>query len=712
MSHDVEWNQRETRHDADALLDAIADIVLAIDGDARVVYVNETAATLGWDRQAWMGRSILDLIHPDDLAIAMSSQMTLQAKRVGTPIEIRIVDPTGAWRLFEVLGSNHLDDELGAMVLSCRDIGERRRWEVASGDVARFQAVVHHSSAITMLLDSDGLVHSVSAAITRLTGHDPERLVGTTFSSIAIDDHQALLEGALQDRTGHSMSSVEVLVRSAGSRAPRPFRFEVVDLRDDPVVQGYVVTGYEVSELHSARDALQLLATHDPLTSLPNRIALTNAITDALARRSEGDQVGLLFVDLDRFKPVNDLLGHDAGDELLVAVAARLNGMVRFGDTVARIGGDEFVVLAPCLRARESIEELGRRVEQAIANPFVLRGGVASISASVGVSYSDAASSVSSLVAEADQSMYQIKTARRSGAAPRVRRWKDRRDLAEALGGAIDRNEIMAHLQPVVSIADGSLRGFEALARWHHPNGHVLGPGDFLDVAFESGLVTQIDRSILEQACALLARIEPLLPSGWVSVNMSAHDLVDPGIVAEISRTLGRHGLAPNRLLVEVTEQATLDHPGLREQATPQATLRALADLGVRIALDDFGTGYSSLTHLRKLKVHTIKIDRSFVAGIVTDEMDFNLVAAIVTLAHSLGLHAVAEGVERPEQLAMLRQMGCDSAQGYLTSPAIAPDDLESWVGEYLTGAHGAQGAAVADGQSPAAMPCSSSMEA
>jgi diguanylate cyclase (GGDEF)-like protein/PAS domain S-box-containing protein len=608
----------------------------------------------------------------------------LQNKAIGTPIEIRIADPRGTWRLFEVMGTNHLDDELGVMVMACRDIADRRRWEVAAGDVPRFQAVVQHSSAITMLLDADGRVHSVSAAITRLAGHDPERLVGTKLSSLAAPGHEQVLEDALWHRAGHSTTSVEVPLRVAGGGAPRPFRFEVVDLCDDPVVHGYVVTGYDVSDLHTVRDALQQLATHDALTGLPNRIALSRAISDALAQRGNWDQVGLLFVDLDRFKPVNDLFGHDAGDELLVAVATRLNSLVRFGDTVARIGGDEFVVLAPGIPTRSAIEELGRRVEQAVAEPFVLRCGVTSISASVGVSYSDVGATVSSLLAEADQAMYQIKSARRSGAVPRVRRWTERRELAGLLRGAVERGEIVAHLQPVVGVADGGLRGFEALVRWHHPGGRVLNPGDFLDVAFEAGVGTELDRSIADQACALLARLDALLPEAWVSVNMSAHDLVDPGIVGVVATTLARHGLAPHRLLVEVTEQATLEQPGLREQASPQVTLRELAHLGVRIALDDFGTGYSSLTHLRKLKVHTIKIDRSFVNGIVTDDTDLNLVSAIVSLAHSLGLHAVAEGVEHPEQLSILRELGCDSAQGYLMSPAIAPDDLERWVSQYL----------------------------
>ena len=671
--------------DASALLDALADVVMAIDADARLVYVNQAAEMYGWDRRAWIGRSAFDLIHPDDLAIAASAQETMQSKTIGTPIEIRIVDPRGTWRLFEVVGSNHLDDDLGVMVLTCRDIGERRRWEVAAGDIPRFQAVVQHSTAITMLVDADGRVHSASAALTRLTGLDPERVVGGRLSRLAAPGHEALLDRVLQRRPGQATtSSVEVPVGLVAGGA-RPFRFEVVDLRDDPVVQGYVVTAYDVSELHSARDALQQLATHDALTGLPNRIALTNAISEALVRRGNADQVGLLFVDLDRFKPVNDLFGHDAGDELLIAVAERLRGLVRFGDTVGRIGGDEFVVLAPGLGSRSAIEELGRRAEQAVAEPFVLRSGVASISASVGVSYSDATSTVGSLLAEADQAMYQIKAARRSGAVPKVRRWTERRELAGMLRGAMERGEMVAHLQPVVSVADGTLRGFEALVRWHHPSGRVLGPADFLDVAFEAGVGTQIDRSIADQACGLLARLQPLLPDAWVSVNMSAHDLVDPGIVGVVADTLTRHGLSPDRLLVEVTEQATLELPGLREQASPQVTLRELAHLGVRIALDDFGTGYSSLTHLRKLKVHTIKIDRSFVNGIVTDTTDLNLVSAIVSLAHSLGLHAVAEGVEYREQLLMLRELGCDSAQGYLVSPAIAPDELEAWVAGYLT---------------------------
>ncbi len=671
-----------------ALLDALPDIVLAIDAGADVVYVNAAADDRGWDRAGWIGRSVLDLVHPDDLPIALSAMETVQRKSLGSLIEIRIAHPVEGWQLFEVIGRNEFEGDLGLLVLSCRDIGERRRWEVASGDTARFQAVVQHSSAATMLVDPDGRIHSVSAAITRLAGLDAEDLVGMPFASLAAPGHELDLAAALRrrERPGSSVAAVEVPVRR-----PRGdeclLRFDVVDLCDDPVVRGYVVTAHDVSELHSTRDALRRLATHDALTGLPNRVALNRALGEALDRREGFGEVGVLFVGLDRFKPVNDLFGQDAGDELLVAVADRLAGVVRVGDTVARIGGDEFVVLAPNLASRASIEALGRRVEQAIAAPFVLGSGVVRISASVGVAYGDGTSSVASLLAEADQSMFRVKTARRSGVGSgpqRPRRWTERRELAEVLRGAIDRDEFKAYLQPVVDVADGRLRGFEALVRWHHPDGRVLGPGEFLDVAVEAGVGTALDRVISDQACSLLAGLLPMVPDAWVSVNMTAHDLVDPAMVATVAGTLARHGIPPQQLVVEVTEQATLEQPGVGDQASPQSTLRDLARLGVRVALDDFGTGYSSLTHLRGLTVHTIKIDRSFVSGITRDTTDHTLVAAIIGLAHALGLQAVAEGIESEEQMAIVRELGCDGAQGYLVSPAIAPDAIGEWVRAYV----------------------------
>jgi diguanylate cyclase (GGDEF)-like protein/PAS domain S-box-containing protein len=669
---------------AASLLDALPDVVMAIDTTARVVYANAAAELRGWSRDEWMGKNALDLIHPDDVLIAMAAMESVQGKVTGTAIELRIAHPTEGWHLFEVIASNRLDDpDLGLLVLGCRDLSERRRWEVAGDDDARFRAVIQHSSAVTMLVDPSGCIQSVSAAITRLTGLDQEALIGARLSSLAASGHEAVLEGALRHRTDGLLSTVEVPCRTTDGTTLRPFRVEVVDLVGDPAVDGYVVTAYDVSELHRARDALHDLATRDPLTGLPNRIALTQAIGMALARRARGEEVGLLFVDLDRFKPVNDLLGHDAGDELLQEVAARLSATVRASDTVARMGGDEFVVLAPRLASSGALEDLARRVERAISEPFTLRAGIATVSASVGAAIAEPASDVSSLLAEADQAMYQVKSARRHGSAVQSRRWNERRDLAAALVGAAERGEMRAHLQPVVACDDLRLEGFEALVRWYHPTGRVLSPGDFLDVAFETGVTTEIDLAVAEQVCSLLRRFDDLDPSTWVSVNMTAADLAHEGLVDAVAGSLRRNGLSPDRLIVEVTEQATLELPNIRGCVSPLVTLHDLTSLGIRVALDDFGTGYSSLTHLRKLDVHSIKIDRSFVSGIVDDETDRSLVSAIIGLAHSLGLRVVAEGVERLDQLELLRALRCDSIQGYVVSPPLAPELVPAWAAEH-----------------------------
>ncbi|MEZ5250662.1 MAG: diguanylate cyclase [Ilumatobacteraceae bacterium] len=564
--------------DPTALLEALPDIVMAIDGDARLVWVNAAAVEQGWDRDGWLGRSALDLIHPDDLPMALASMETVQDKPVGTPIEIRIAHPSAGWRLFEVIGRDMLGTALGLLVLVCRDIGERRKWEVAAGDVPRFQAVVQHSSAVSMLVDAGGRIHSVSAALTRLTGLDQERLRGEAFWSIAAPGHEVVLAEALR-RRGRGVSSVEVPVRRAGSDEPRPMRFEVVDLREDPVVEGWVVTGYDVSELHSARSALERLATHDVLTGLPNRLALTDALRDALVHRGDLDEVGVLFVDLDRFKPVNDLFGHEAGDELLIAVADRLVGLVRTADTVARIGGDEFVVVVPGLSALGAVEELGRRIEQALAESFVLRTGVATISASVGVAVSDRGSTVSSLLAEADQSMFEIKSARRSGATAASC------DLAAgpSVGNSLRRPGALERREMRGTPATGG-RGRRRSPAW------LRGAGALASSERSGARPRRVPRRRARSGhrhpprphrrrrgvrCSPGCRT--LVPDAWVSINMSAHDLVDPHITEVVAGTVARHGLAPNRLIVEVTEQATLELPGLRDHASPQVTLRELA---------------------------------------------------------------------------------------------------------------------------------------
>ena len=661
--------------DGAALVEALPDVLLAIGGDGRVVYANRAAVEQGWDVDGWTGRSALDLLHPDDVALALSSLTTVQGKTVGTPIEVRIAHPVEGWRWFEVVGRNLLDEH-GVIVLSARDLTTKRRWEVAKGDVARFQAVVQHAGSIVMLLTGDGRIDSVNSALTRLLGHDPEMLVGRWLWELCGPSHVAVLQAALGPRAP-AQQRLEVPLVAAGGRPARPFRLEIVDLRNDPVVAGFVVTAHDVSELHEARVALEHLATHDALTGLPNRALLLERLDAHLAAPGHG-VTALLFVDLDRFKPVNDLLGHDAGDELLIALAERLRRLVRVDDTVARLGGDEFVVLARHLPSLAAAEDLAHRVEQAAGEPFHLSGGVAHVSASVGVAVPSVPASGLALLAEADAAMYRVKTTRRSPGLARPRHIAERRELAQALRGALGRGELVAWFQPVVSATDDALLGFEALLRWQRPGGTVLVPRDFLDVAEEIGLLPAIDNAMLEWSCARLVSLDA--PGAWVSVNLTAPDLTDPVLTGHVAELLERTGLAPERLAIEVTEHTTLERPALGSATSPSSTLAELSRLGVRVVLDDFGTGYSSLTHVRRYQLDALKVDHTFVAGVDRDRADQSVIGAIVGLGHALGLSIVAEGVERESQREVLTALGCDAIQGHLVSRPLAPEALVAWL--------------------------------
>ena len=547
------------------LLDSVADIVMAIGPDASVVYVNGAAVRGGWRAEDWLGRSALDVIHPDDVPLAAAAMFSMQDKDVGTPIDLRIAHPSDGWRWFEVVGTNHLDDPLlGVLVLACRDVTERRRWEVVGGDVTRFESVVQHAAAVTMLVDPRGCIDSASGALTRLLGYDPEMIAGRPLAELAAPGYGDVLSAALQQAHGSARAvTAEVPVQPATGGPCRPYRFEIVDLCSDPVIAGFVVTAHDITELQAAREALQRMATHDALTGLPNRLVLAENLASALRDRTARAQVAVMFIDLDRFKPVNDLLGHEAGDELLIDVARRLSGLVRDTDTVVRIGGDEFVIVATGLRSGEAGEVLARDVEQILSEPFTLQAGVARITASVGLSMADGSSTVAGLLADADSAMYQMKNARRSTVFGSSRRMSDRREVAAELVGALDRGEIEAWLQPIVSVDDRRLVGFEALARWRRADGVVLSPGDFFDVADELGLLRAIfDDEILRQACHQLASLDGLDDHLWVSVNMTAADLSDPRLIDVIVDTLALEFLAPHRLAIEVTEQVMLERDG------------------------------------------------------------------------------------------------------------------------------------------------------
>ncbi len=579
--------------DPAAVLSALPDPVLVVDESACVRFANRAAEeVLGYSLDDWIGRSMLELVHPDDIPVVLSSMGTVQGKRAGTPIEVRVREAAGSWKWLEVVGGDRSEHAgVHGLVIVARDITDRRIWEVARGDVERFQQVVQHASSITLLLDRDGVVTSVNGAFTRLLGHDPSLVIGERLASFATPRFAAVLDGAVREVTAAARTvSVEVMMRSVLSGSDeRPVRFELVDLLDDPVVAGIVVSGHDVSELQVARRELEHLATHDALTGLANRSLLLDTLqAEVDARRP----MAVLYVDLDRFKPVNDLFGHEAGDELLRQVGDRLLAAVRPRDLVARVGGDEFVIVADGLASREFAIALCRRVEVALSEPYMLEPGPVRIGASVGLAVSDGTSTVAGLLADADLHMYDVKADKRGEAsrapAERRRTADQRRRLAEDLAAGLRRGELVAHLQPILDLTDGRVVAFEALARWFHPELGLLLPMTFMDLAEDASLDADVGDAVIESACTAIGRLHrecPELGRPMLAVNLSVGQLSDRDLPNRLQRMLAVHDLGFSALVVEVTERATLARGARPGGVSPESSLHELRSLGASLSL-------------------------------------------------------------------------------------------------------------------------------
>lgn len=435
---------------------------------------------------------------------------------------------------------------------------------------------------------------------------------------------------------------------------------------------------------HARSEAnLAYQATHDPLTRLPNRLAAGHHIEqvahDALSR---GGQVALMFLDLDRFKLLNDTMGHTAGDELLIAVAERLVRCVGDDAFVARVGGDEFLVVLSDFDDPSDAIDTCERVRTAIEAPFRIRGGDVFTSASIGVTFATGSALVvnaEAMVREADTAMYQAKDAGRNGIsvfdASMRDRVTERLTLERDLHLALERDQLDIHFQPIVGLPAGPVEGVEALLRWSHPTRGLIPPDKFIPVAEDSSLIVEIGEWVLMESCHRLSELrekEDLPADLYVSVNLSARQLRDPHLLDTVRRVLTQTGIPPSSLCLELTESLLMEEP-----AAAATLLAALRDLGIRILIDDFGTGYSSLAYAQRFPAQCVKIDRSFVEALGSkDSSHESLVAAIVAMAAALDMKTIAEGVETPAQEARLIQLGCHSAQGYFYSRPVPADQI------------------------------------
>jgi diguanylate cyclase (GGDEF)-like protein/PAS domain S-box-containing protein len=573
-----------------------------------------------------------------------------------------------------------LDDvgTLVGIVFSMLDITERHDARLALVRAqARFGALVEHSSDVICILDTAGTVRYASPAYLTVYGEQPSARLNRPLIDRLHPEDAAKLQRILEQLvvSPHETRTVDCrVIRPDGSR--RHVELTATSHLLDPAVAGIVTNSRDVTERVETAARLAYEALHDALTGLANRTLLLDRLSQALGRsKRTGTRCALLFIDLDHFKNVNDSLGHDSGDKLLVAVARQLERVLRPGDTLARIGGDEFVILAEQIADTPTAEGIAERAGQVVAEPVLVDGRMISAACSIGITLSNGARP-DELLQQADTALYRAKARGRSrwelyDQAMRVGAQR-RIDTEAQIRRSLDTGGVVVHYQPIVALATGERIGSEALVRLTDPVGRMILPDEFIPTAEDSGLILALGAEVLRQGCCQQARWIALgaEPPQRISVNVSPRQLQHPTLAADVARTLDEAGLSGADLCLELTETALIeaDHSTRR-------TVNDLADLGILIALDDFGTGWSSLAYLHRFPIGVVKIDRSFVAGLGRDPGDTEIVKAIVSLGLSLGLTVVAEGVETKPQAMQLHALGCHQAQGNLYGAATAPAD-------------------------------------
>jgi diguanylate cyclase (GGDEF)-like protein/PAS domain S-box-containing protein len=657
-----------------SILESIGDAFFAIDRDWRITYANrKTAEFVGHAQDALIGNILWEAVPEIRSSPIFKYYQTAMEMRTQAFFEA-FYEPARAWVEVRVYP---FEDGLSVYF---HDITARREAESAiRNNELRLRELIEMTPAGYVLIDAHGTLIDVNPALCRISGYAQEELIGRSMMRLFPDSpyNDALFAqgGAL------SIHGTEVAIKH--KNGDLVYVLINANIKRDAEGRSLSVTAFvtDITERKQSEARLEQLATHDMLTGLPNRALLNDRLQHMLDCAPPETSIAVMFIDLDRFKEVNDSMGHEPGDILLREVGRRLQKNLRQNDIVARLGGDEFVVVAHCSKGAESATRVVQKLFSALAAPVDIAGQEVFVGASIGISmFPQDGDTKERLFQNADTAMYRAKAAGRNGyrffEAEMSGEAKTRMTLEHALRRALERNEFELHYQPRIALKTMAIVGMEALIRWNHPQLGEVSPLQFVAIAEERGLIEPIGRWVLQEACAQTRRLmEKFNRSLRVSVNLSARQLKCDGLTAQVGTILKEVGLPPHLLELELTESALIE-----DIEVSAGVLKELKKLGISLSVDDFGTGYSGLAYLRRFPLDTLKLDRSFVSPQGDDVSSFRFIKAFVDLAHALNLSVVAEGVETNDTLQFLRDAACDEAQGYLLARPLPLDAFEAFL--------------------------------
>ncbi len=673
---EVEQSKKEWNY----AMDFYDEPIYLLDLDRRVIRANQAFYQLAHSSESEViGRHITEIIHPEGEEVPCPVCIAQEEKRdaeiimeadhpdnpAGVPIKVicRVIrkqdnDPTG-------------------ILMTIRDLSRARE---VKGKLIQSQAVFDSTIEGIMITDLELNIIAVNPAFTTITGYTEEEAMGNTprmlKSKYHAEDYYRELWATLNESGGWQG---EIWNRRKNGEA-YPEWLTISTVKDDdgnPV--NYIGVFSDISQLKQSQKELEFMAHHDPLTELPNRLLFSARLKHSIDRAKRNSKTtAILFLDLDRFKHINDSLGHTIGDQLLMAVAQRFEQQIREEDTVARLGGDEFVILIEDLSDSDNAAVLAEKISKSLETPFIIQGYELFVGVSIGISlFPQDGETVEELLRNADSAMYRAKDVGRNTYQFYTQEMTEHAFEHLLLGGqlrkAIEQNQLLLHYQPQIDLKTGGIMGVEALVRWQHPEQGMISPAQFIPLAEETNLIIPLGEWVLQQACTQAREwLDMGLDFGRMSINIAGPQIQRSDLLKAVQKTLEETRLPAERLELEITETFIMEH----KDRDAIELLSSFRDMGISLAIDDFGTGYSSLAYLKQLPVNKLKIDRSFIKDLPEDKNDIAITRAVIALAHSMSFIVIAEGVELEKQRDFLIEEGCEQMQGFLYSKPVGSDEL------------------------------------